>query len=383
MQALADQVRLESVNPMRNIREMANLCRELLTSTSADSKGFLTHAVKALIKVIEDRPLAFKQAPADEVIECLREVRRRVPDLEGLSFELVFCLMCRFFMTHSRDDYEEAMLIGDEIIADPSRNIKLPTDLMGGLAFYRFIFHRTPEHLEEAFFRVRAHLSSMSFEDPERHNFIKMLTYLEKARLDEFGVTSNQKEAGSDNADSEAVDHSHIIVSQMAESNVVEFSLPMPEERNEDLLIDALNSMRNITDLADIEKAIKFCRLRLASPHTDGPFILHTLGDLLFRAFENNTDNIHYLDESIAVHRDLFKMPDAQYRSSHDLAKPLILSLLSRFKLSRDQEDFNEIMQLFPVASTMRVQMYQIDSGSHTDGRGLRGLPCTHPHHRI
>ena len=351
MQALADQVRLESVDPMRNIREMATLCRELLTSTSADSEGFLIHAVKALIKAIEDRPLAFKQAPADEVIECLREATRRVPDLEGLSFELFFCLMCRFFVTRSRDDYEEAMLIGDKIIADPSRNIKLPTDLMGGLAFYRFVSDRKPENLEEAIFRVRAHLNSMSFEDPERHNFIEMLTHLEKARLDEFGVTSNHQEAGSNNTDPEVVDHSHLVVSQMAESNTVEFSLPTPEERNEDVLIDGLNSMRNITDLADIEKAIKFCRLRLASPHRDAPFILHTLGDLLFRAFEN-TDNIHYLDESIAVHRDLFKMPEAQYRSSHDLVEPLILPLLSRFKLFMGGEDLNEIMQLFPIAST-------------------------------
>ncbi|KAH9993129.1 hypothetical protein BJV74DRAFT_375209 [Russula compacta] len=71
--ALAIQVDLESVDPMRDIGEMATLCLELLTSGVSES--LLIHAVELLASAICMTPVPFGQPPSDGIIECLREAR--------------------------------------------------------------------------------------------------------------------------------------------------------------------------------------------------------------------------------------------------------------------------------------------------------------------
>ncbi|KAI0283874.1 CHAT domain-containing protein [Russula brevipes] len=71
-----------------------------------------------------------------------------------------------------------------------------------------------------------------------------------------------------------------------------------------------------------------------------------TWGDLLVRAFKH-TRKLDYLNESIAVHRGALKSPHFPFPDVR-----LILSLSSRFSLSKDREDFDELMQLFRIAAT-------------------------------
>ncbi|KAH9969334.1 CHAT domain-containing protein, partial [Russula compacta] len=64
----------------------------------------------------------------------------------------------------------------------------------------------------------------------------------------------------------------------------------------------------------------------------------------------HRTRNIAYLHESITVHRDIIKMPDAP-TILHVVALPLIDCLHFRFKLFKDRRDSDEIMELFALAT--------------------------------
>ena len=341
MWALVDQVKLESVDPIRDIGEMATLCHELLTSDVSES--LLIDAVNALDDAIFGTPVPFGQPPPDGAIECLREARIRLPNLKRISLALASSLSDRFHWAQSKDDYEEAMSILDELIANPIEYVESAMHLARLLAHGRFFRDSKPENLAEAIFRTRTHLNTISSEDPHHLSVMKLLANLEKERFRAFGVRSGRQE---DNADD-----SHLAASpQMAKSNPVGFPLPMPDGRDRGPHIHALSSLLGITDLTDIEKAIEYCRLCLASPHSHLPYTLLALGHLLHRVFDL-TSNIDCLHESINLHRDLTKMEGVPF-NLHAIVAPLISRLLSRLKLFKDRRDSDEIVELFVVATT-------------------------------
>ena len=126
--ALADQVELESVYPTRDFGEMATLCRELLRSGAEES--LLIDAVGAFADAIDGTIVPFGQPPPDGAIECLREARTRLPNLEGVRFTLASCLFVRSNRAHSDEDYEKAVSIVDEMTADPNEDVEQATELV-------------------------------------------------------------------------------------------------------------------------------------------------------------------------------------------------------------------------------------------------------------
>ena len=345
VQALAVQVELESVDPTRDIGEMATLCRELLTS--GVEEPLLIHTVKALADAICGTTVPYWQPPPDGPVECLLEARIRFPNLENVRFSLVISLLRRLNWARSLDDYEEAMSIADEMIAD-NENVDQAKamDLAGALARGRFTFTSKPEHLAEAIFRTRTHLNTMSSEDPDRRFIMEELADLEKQRFEEFGVRTGRQE---DNA--EDVDDSHLAASpQMSKSNLVEFPSLIPDESDRGPHLKVLSSIFDLTDLTDIEKVIEYCRLCLASPHSHLPLTLVGLGHLLYCVFVL-TGNIDSLHESITVYRDLIKIPGVHVKL-HTIARKFIISLNSRFKLFKDRRDYDEITELLAIAAT-------------------------------
>ena len=347
VEALADQVKLESLDPMQNIGEMATLCRELLRSGVEES--LLIKTVKALARTICETA-APGQLPPDGAIECLREARIRLPGLDAVRFALAILLHVRFFLAQSHDDCEEAMSILDEMIADPNEDVELAVELAVKLAqrtaHSRFIYDSKPEHLAEAIFRTRTLLDAMPSEHPDHCSVMEKLAYLEKTRFEQFGVRSGRQEdmAG-------VVNDSHLAAwPKKAKSNPVEFPLPMPDRRNSRSHIKALLSILDITDLTSIEKAIEYCRLCLTSPHSNLLATLMAMGRLLYCLF-HLTGNIDSLHESISVYRDLIKKPGV-HNILHAIASLLIDCLFSRFKLFKDRRDIDEIMELFAVATT-------------------------------
>ncbi|KAH9970655.1 CHAT domain-containing protein [Russula compacta] len=344
VRALAVQVELEPVDPMRDVGEMATLCRELLASDVSES--LLIFTVKLLADSTSKTAVPVGQPPPETAIECLRDARIRFPKLEGVRFALAFSLFVRYIRAHLHDDHEEAMLIVDEMIADPNENVEQAARLAGWLAQGRFTLDSKPEHLAEGIFRIRAHLNAMPSQDPHRRTVARWLALLEKRHFEEFGVRSGRQE---DNA--EVVDDSHLDASpQVAKSNLIPFPLPMPDKKDSIPHILALTSILNITDLTDIEQAIEYCRLCLTSPDSYLPFTLNALGHLLYRAF-HLTANVNYLNETITVYRDLIKMRGVPI-NLHTIALLLITCLFSRFELFKDRRDGDEIAELFAVAAS-------------------------------
>jgi CHAT domain-containing protein len=118
----------------------------------------------------------------------------------------------------------------------------------------------------------------------------------------------------------------------------------------------AVDSLDRITDKTDIDEAVKYCRLLLATfqkipvhQTTVTAMIIARSGDFLHRAF-TLTNNPEYLDECIDVHRHILQTSDAHWAQFQVIVR-LIRSLSSRFKLLKDRKDFDEMMQLFPIAA--------------------------------
>ena len=342
VRALAAQEELESFDPTQDIGEMATLCHELLRSEVEES--LLIRPVKLFASAICGTSVLYGQPCLDGAIECLREARIRLPNLENVRFALAYSLFGRFNWARINDDYEEAMSILDELIADPNVDLELAMRLAGTLAQTRFNRDPKPEHLAVAIFRTQTNLNAMTSDDPYRRSLVKSLADLEKIRFEEFGVRSGLHEYSA-----EVVVDSHLAASpQMAKSKLVEFPLSMPDESNLRPHLLALNSTFGITDLTNVKKAIEYCQLCLGSPHSHLSFTLLVLGHLLYRVFDL-TENINYLNEAITVYRDLTKMPGSLV-NLHTITRQLIICLDSRFKLFKDRRDRDEIMYLFAVA---------------------------------
>ena len=342
VRALAVQVDLESLDPMQDIGEMATLCRELLRSGVEES--LLISTVKAFAGTCQTTGTMPGKPPPDGVIECLREARMRLPDLEEVCFALADSLSDRLDWAGSHDDYEEAMSLLDRLIANPNGNVKRAIRLAGMLAWGRYIGDSKPEHLAEAIFRTRTYLKAISSEHPDHPSVLKRLENLEKQCCEEFGV-------GRQEDNTEVVDDSRLAAApQITKSNLVKFPLPMPDRRNPLPHLQALSSIPDITDLPNIEKAIEYCRLCFTSPHSHLPFTLMTLGDLLHHVFDL-TGNIDSLHESITVFRDLTEMEGVPV-NLHTIARNLIQCLLSRFVLFKDRRDRDEITELLTIAAT-------------------------------
>jgi len=73
-------------------------------------------------------------------------------------------------------------------------------------------------------------------------------------------------------------------------------------------------------------------------------------GEFLQHAFAL-TNNAEYLNESIDVHQAILKIPRAQHIHFEAVSR-LTYSLASRFVLSPDIKDSDEMMRLFPIAAT-------------------------------
>ena len=345
--ALAIQLSLESIDPTRNIEEMATLCHELLRPGVEESLLYVT--IQGFADGIRGTTVAFGQPPPDNAIECLREARIRLPNLKKISFVLALSLHTRFNWARKLGDYKEGMSILDELIADPNADVKQAMDLAESFTLRRFNYDPKPEHLAEASLRNRTHLNAISSKDPNYRSVVSRLEDLEKAQFEMFGVRSGRQD---DNA--EVIGQSHLAASpQMAKSNLVEFPLPIPEDRRGlEAHLKALGSIMDITDQTNMVKAIEYCRLCLTSPHSHYQNTLRALGILLHRLFDL-TGNIEYLHESITRHRDLLKLPRVPGPTNiHSITANLIDCLRIRFNRFKDRRDAEEILELFAVAVT-------------------------------
>ena len=117
--------------------------------------------------------------------------------------------------------------------------------------------------------------------------------------------------------------------------------------------INALRSsyINQLTDVADIEDGIKYCRDLLVSyPRSElASTAQSALGLLLHRAFQF-THDIGYLNEAISATRDGINNADSP-TSRVTLLVGLTSLLSTRFELLCHEEDLHEVMRLFPTAA--------------------------------
>ena len=210
-----------------------------------------------------------------------------------------------------------------------------------GIAHDRFILHGTPEYLEEAISRTRTHLISTSPEDPKHGDIVQSLEGLERRRLKIFGITHAVQEAHPSNPETTSFSSFSHLATSLADMNAME----SPSMSAEDcfLHLRAVDSLDPITDKTDIDEAIKYCRLLLAtfqkSPvhqTTVTAMIIARSGDFLHSAF-THTHNPEYLDECIEVRRHILQTSDAHWAQISNHCKTNLLSVIP-IQVSQEQK---------------------------------------------
>lgn len=352
--ALIFQVQSGIGDAERDIDEMVVICREFLNSgiSGKHLKIAILFLCNAVYSNLEHFPW---QEPPGQVVECVREANKRL-DSHQSALWLAQLLSTGFQVTHSNDDYEEAMALSQKIMATSHGNcseqfaeetLKVTTDL----AVYRFALSGSPESLEEAIARCRTFLSIASTDDPSRPHYIQVLENLVRTRSRYSGVTDGLQEARSSGIETAYLpSFSHLTASLAVKS----YDRVTSEERYQhDRAFDYIHRVR---DVRDIREAIEYCPQLLASLHPNNPFSLRpalSLGGLLLIKFQLTGSDIidsESLDESIAVLRKILKIPSIQ-RANFQVTRRLIKLLSVRAVLLSGGNDLDEVMRLFPQAA--------------------------------
>ncbi|KAH9953037.1 hypothetical protein BC827DRAFT_1273902 [Russula dissimulans] len=248
----------------QDLEKISALCSELLASNVNES--LLDDAISALahtiINFMSTTPgIVF----SPQIIECLREANRRLPHSRIVSRVLFMSLFTRLSSTTSHGDFEDAMATLEGIVASHSAAGTLDEDMRDVvgeiklLSFFRYALNGNPEYLEEAIFRFRTSPSKIPFDDPQHAMTTQDIAMLEDIRFSEFGIVHDRQESHSD--DPGVVDISDLIA-PLAKSNTGKYTFE--ELCRHHRAVQAL-TMDRITNMPDIEGAIKYCRLLLAS----------------------------------------------------------------------------------------------------------------------
>ena len=353
---LSDALGLQAIMKLGDVRqdieEMAILCHELLKSDISTTSA--THFVMNLAEVVKTQlgRLNELQGPSDKVIECLREANIRLPDSYHVSMALAWSLFDRFRVTHSNDDYEEATTILDKFIRAPgeklTQNQEQASTSATVFALARSHMFRKPEYLEQAIHRSRTLLAELPPEHSNRSSVMNALADLQRDRLDGSGVASGLEETHLRNLG--VSDHPSF---KDLTASLAELNTGSELERKH---FYALFSIDRITDGAEVEGAIEYCRHLFASSHHGSEFaylVVKKLCELLHRAF-SCTNKIEHLDEAISVLRYTRDNFNTRLGSTPGTKIPVIGELISclsiRLNLLHLRDDFNEIMQLYAMA---------------------------------
>ena len=353
--ALALQAELENGDVVDSIEEMLVLCRELLSSNA--SKQDLNAAVETFAETIIHHTEDTLDPPSQQVIECLREANTRLlSDSYSVSLALSTAFSARFAETSSNGDYECAMghldkfIVSHFPIGGPRQTLRRHLSVAANLATRRSNFSRDPEYLEEAINRTRAHLGFVSVEDLEHDEIAQTLAHLVGRRGLEFG---DVRVLHSDDPVVEDLPSFSQLAASLAKSKNLNFKPPPMTTKACSRHHRALVSAGRITDQTEIEKAVQYCRLllpflRRSSNRLTHPTLL-LAADLLKHAFDL-THNPEYLYESIDIYRSILERSYPQWIHFRVILK-LFLALLTRLDLSRDRNDLEQMIQLFPIIS--------------------------------
>jgi len=195
-------------------------------------------------------------------------------------------------------------------------------------------------------YRTRTLLDGTSIEDPDRAEIIGHLSFFEGFRID---GTANTQDTLSIPSESAKPPSFRDLIASLPDPMAVKPKSMGTSGKH----IDALepSHINQLTDVADIEDGIKYCRhLLLSYPRSElASFAQEALGDLLHRAFQC-THKIEHLNGAISVVRDGINTTNRlSFRAV--LLVQLTSFLLTRLELLHHEEDLHELMQLYPAAA--------------------------------
>jgi CHAT domain-containing protein/tetratricopeptide (TPR) repeat protein len=390
IRALGNQVERSAGNETRDMKEMVALCRELLASNLSALEDFPIAAFMSLTEAVDaeytrGRPIEL----LDQVIECLRDaVKVCPPGSDDASFllrlSLAGHLRIRFDTTHSLDDYEEATALLENIV-DPNQPGGCPDSICGQasilvtqLAIARDTFFGSPEYSEVTISRLRAMLSSSFIDDDElRFDLTEALSRRVRERFENYGLSDSLEEANSNISQlvglssSLNMERSGLLLSgeegvrktysttaiQQKIQNLEKLlsdTLPRTERHKECLSVLAKwykLKFHRTKDTSDIKESIKYSRLLLDATHANDlwrTIPLTSLRSILFLAFEE-TKNIGYLNESIAIDYDILEQKTAQQYHVR-VTRALVFALCTRERLLGRREDRHEAIRLISVS---------------------------------
>ncbi|KAI0298386.1 CHAT domain-containing protein [Multifurca ochricompacta] len=301
------------------------------------SWGFYLNVVQVFFELVHSlfrRSKEFKQ-PKDVkcAVEYLRYLRGLPLDTFEVSHELVTTLLV------------QALDSGFDICRDFERT--------------RADFFPNPEYLEKAISRFRTLLGSSSLDNNFRYGVTYGMESLAKKRFENFGLTEALQEARSYTSEminlaSSSAPGTFDKSNDRRKSEVFANKSPrLPQGPPSTtstlnvLRIGITTKFSRTNDIMDLEEVIKCRRALLASADTSHPLGSRkalSLGSDLFKAFECS-NKMEYLDESITVHRGVLEMKSA--RSFHFT---LILQLSTSLLARGHKQDFDEAIELFPLA---------------------------------
>ena len=372
---LAARVEAEAGYALEDIHEIVVLCRGLLISDTPPNS--LISAFKALTEAVLDELYRNRQIQTlDQAMECLREaLKTSASGLRQVSLNLANLLAARFLTLHMEDDYQEAKALLDDITSSRS-----PGDLSGSyhiqassltaaIGHARSIVNANHEDSEGAISRCRSFLDhSLSFGDPLHPVITKLLaSHAErgskhmrgaKALHLKFDPLPFYAELGTfrdgvNEADVVQIVPSLTVVEEQIKRlrHLRSTALTGTDRQRKYLsdLVRCFNVKVSMTqDATDIEEAIKYRRMLLATTHPSDPsafFHRSSFGNFLYLAF-NYTKRVEYLEDSIAHHREVLRQDSAQL-THFVIIRRLIDSLSVRWRLFRRRHDLDEIMSLF------------------------------------
>ncbi|KAH9041482.1 CHAT domain-containing protein [Lactarius deliciosus] len=390
IRALSIQVKSEAAtgsrDGTRNIKEMVDLCRELLTS-DLPVVPFISLSLKdaVMAEICEGRLESL-----DQVIGCLRDaVKIHSPESHGVWFPLVMTLLLRFVVTHSNDDYKEAMALIEGVL-DPNQPGECPDSVRGHATIFaaqfahaRSVIFQNPEYSQVAISYLRASLSLSSpfLDERFRLQFTENLAMEDRNRFKHYSLPESLEEADSNTSrlvefsSSQSLEVSGVPILEEDTARESHSTMKMEEkiQRLEELLSITAPGISHYweylrqlaewyktkfcrtNDISDVEtsveKSINYCRLSLdATPGIFKHIPLRSLLPILLLAFKK-TRMVNYLDESITVSYEILELKAAQFNHFR-IIRRLVSSLLTRWQLlgRGRREDPYEAIRLMSLA---------------------------------
>ena len=366
--ALALNLVLNPEEMLEDLEEMVALIPEFITADILTINR--KRAIVALGSVVTSSKLAtgmfqqeYTQWVFNRAIQVLREAAALNPD-PWVSHALAKCLAGRFMTTLVMNDYEEALISSEKIVATCSPGTDLTElessaiRLISDLLVSRMNSSPTPENLEDAIHRLRTFVP-YSLDDHLRTELTITIDKLKNRRFKFFGVSRvTPPKTPPDPRSNDGLTTSYLGRRPGSETG------SQIQEKSDRFSVFRLAIINGET--AGVEAAVEGCRKLIPSESqqpsdqcSDSFKLTDAFAKILLHAYLR-TEILDYLNEAITIYQGLRKN-SAIPRGNHffKMGCELQGSLGIRFKLLPSLQDFSELMQLsFELANDSSGEIF-------------------------